>query len=377
MTGKKLCVFPNDSLKTYFEKGEIKSRYFNPKNIFDSVHVISLFDDEIEREKVQSVVGDADLVIHNLGKVNLTNYKNFEKQVTALIQKIKPDVIRSFNPLLQGWLATNASTKLKIPLVISLHTNNEQQRQFAKNKAQYLKFLKLKYTSNKIERFVLKNSNAVICVYEYIVPYAKKMGGNNIEIIYNKVDLKKFSPNLEHALKLNRPTVISVGRLIEQKDQSILFRVAKDLDVNLVLIGDGPNFEKFEKLIESLGIKDKVKMFRRIPNEKLGEYYVSCDIYAQPLFNLDGIPIPVLEAMACGLPVVISKHSEGYSEIIDDAVYSVENSVHDFKTSIEKILSETDIRTNLKNKSLELIKKINGDIMEEKESKLYFKLMKN
>ena len=47
---KKLCVFPNDPLKSYFKKGEIKPRYFNPKNIFDEVHVISLFDDDIESE---------------------------------------------------------------------------------------------------------------------------------------------------------------------------------------------------------------------------------------------------------------------------------------------------------------------------------------
>ena len=56
---KKLCVFPNDPLKSYFKKGEIKPRYFNPNNIFDEVHVISLFDDDIEEEKVNVVAGNA------------------------------------------------------------------------------------------------------------------------------------------------------------------------------------------------------------------------------------------------------------------------------------------------------------------------------
>src|SRR5690242_16738010 len=102
----KICIFPNDSLLAYYEKGEIKERYFNPKNIFDEVHVISLFDDEIEAEIVKSLGGTAKLKIHRLGKVNLSNYKSFEEKVTTLVQEIKPSVIRSFNPLVQGWLAT-------------------------------------------------------------------------------------------------------------------------------------------------------------------------------------------------------------------------------------------------------------------------------
>ena len=47
----KLCVFPNDALKDYFKKGEIKYGYFNPCDFFDEVHVISLFDNEIEVKK--------------------------------------------------------------------------------------------------------------------------------------------------------------------------------------------------------------------------------------------------------------------------------------------------------------------------------------
>ena len=54
----KLCVFPNDPLKSYFEKGEIKERYFNPNNLFDEIHVISLFEEDISEEKVKEVAGN-------------------------------------------------------------------------------------------------------------------------------------------------------------------------------------------------------------------------------------------------------------------------------------------------------------------------------
>ena len=81
---KKLCVFPNDPLKSYFKKGEIKPRYFNPKNFFDEVHVISLFDDDIEEEKVKVVAGNALFKIHVVGKVNLLNKNSKKKEIIKL-----------------------------------------------------------------------------------------------------------------------------------------------------------------------------------------------------------------------------------------------------------------------------------------------------
>ena len=129
---KKLVVFPNDSLLDYYKKGEIKERYFNPKNWFDEIHVISLFDHEIESDKVKQLAGSGKLIIHKIEKVNLSNYKSFENKIVSLISKIKPLVIRSFNPRVQGWLATKASKRLQIPIIISLHTNYDQQKELVK-----------------------------------------------------------------------------------------------------------------------------------------------------------------------------------------------------------------------------------------------------
>ncbi len=72
----KVCIFPNDPINAYYEKGEIKKRYYNPNNIFDSVHIISLIEKDIEESKIQEIVGNAKLKIHSVGKINIKNRKS-------------------------------------------------------------------------------------------------------------------------------------------------------------------------------------------------------------------------------------------------------------------------------------------------------------
>ena len=371
----KLCVFPNDPLKSYYEKGEIKERYFNPENYFDEVHVISLFDDEIDEKNVKELGGNAVLKIHKIGKVNLLNYKKFEDKILQVIKDINPSLIRAYNPLVQGWLAVKNAKRLKIPVVVSVHTNYDEQRSLLKKGKKLFDFVKLQYIARKIEQYVLSEADAIICVYQHVVPYAKKMGASNIHVIYNRVNLEHFSPIIEKKIKDSKPIIISVGRLIDQKNQLYLLEAIKNMDVKLLLIGDGPNFDFLKGFIQKNHITNKVEIIKSVPNKELGSYYISCDIYAQVLENLEGIPIPVLEAMACGLPVVMSRHSSDYSEIIDEAVVFVENNSTSFFNAFNKILSNPEYKEKLKRKSLNVITKISGEKMEQKELLLYRKLI--
>ena len=68
---RRLCVFPNDPLIMYYNKGEIKDRYLNPNNIFDEIHVISFTDHETEVKNVQKMAGSAKLIIHCVGKIKV------------------------------------------------------------------------------------------------------------------------------------------------------------------------------------------------------------------------------------------------------------------------------------------------------------------
>ena len=98
----KICIFPNDPIKAYFEKGEIKNCYYNPDNLFDEVHFISLTKNDIEESRVQKLVGTANMKIHSVGEISLINRNKEIKKIFKIVEEIKPDVLRSYNPLLEG-----------------------------------------------------------------------------------------------------------------------------------------------------------------------------------------------------------------------------------------------------------------------------------
>jgi len=373
----KLCVFPNDPLLAYYEKGEIKPRYFNPKNLFDEIHVISMFSSDVKEEKVKIVAGNATLKIHVIGKVNLLNKNSKKNKIIELIQQIQPDILRAYNPLLQGWMAAQVKKKLSIPLVISLHGDYDRDnRYFARKNKDYKTYLKLLYSRITLEPYSLKNADEVIIIYDFIRNYAKKMGAKSINLIYNKINLSQFNPQVKPAFKENKPVVICVGRLIKEKNQECLIKAIKDLDVILLIIGNGLEYERLVNLSKNLGVKDKVRFETSIPNEKIQEFYAASTIFALPI-KYGGFAIPALEAAASGLPVILPKQKfDPDPAIIKDFALLVKNNPDSFKEAILKVISDDNLRQKMIKNGLDITKKINSDIMEEKEKDLYLKLLK-
>ena len=373
----KLCVFPNDPLESYLEKGEIKPKYFNPKNIFDEIHVISIFNSDANENEVKEVAGDAKLKIHVVGKVNLFN-KNFKKKgIIELIKKIKPDIIRSYNPLLQGWLAGQIKKELGIPLVISLHGDYDRDlRLQAKKNHDYKSYFRLQISKIFLEKFSVRNADQVIIIYEFIRDYAKKMGARSINLIYNRIDLNQFSPEVTPAFKEKIPVIICVGRLIKEKNQQCLIKAIKDLDVKLLLVGNGIEYENLKNFTKKLNIEQKVQFETSIPHEKIHHYYAAADIFALPI-KYGGFAIPVLEAAASGIPVILPKNDlDPNPDLIKDFALLVENDPESFKDAIETVLTNKEIRQKMIKNGLECIKRINSDLMEEKEKDLYLNLIK-
>lgn len=371
----RLCVFPNDPLKAYVEKGEVKARYFNPKNIFDEIHVISLFDEDIKEQEVRTMAGNANFKIHVIGKTNVMNKNRKKKEIVRLVKEIKPDVLRSYNSLLTGWMATQVKKELNIPLVISLHGTTDELIYYARKNRNYARFVKLQIAKIILDKDTLSTADQIIIVYEFIRNYAKKMGAKSINLIYNRVDVSRFSPSIKPRSNKERPVIICVGRLMKEKNQECLIRAVKDLDMDLLLIGNGVEYHNLKKLVELLNMEGKVRFETSIPHENMHLFYANADIFALPI-KYGGFAIPALEAAASGLPVILPKQeSDPNPDLIKDFALLVDNNPESFKKAIEKVLSDKTVHDDLVQKGLRVTKKISGDAMEEKEKNLYLKML--
>lgn len=369
----KLCVFPNDPIVSYFEKGEIKDRYYNPENLFNEVHIISFIDKDIKESEVQVLAGNAKLKIHSVGKINLKNKKSKIKVIFSLVKNINPDVIRAYNPLIQGWCAAKCCKELKIPFFLSLHTQYDHNRKLLK-KTNWKKFLALKYTEKFIEPFVLKSADKITMVFKIIEPYVKKHVNKKPELLHNKVDFERFA-NASPLTSLPKPLIISVGRLIPEKNHQCIIKAMEKINAHCLIIGNGSQYPELSNMIKNTKTK-KITIKKYVPNSEIPNYYKSAQIFVLAYDpELEGLPIPVMEAMSVGLPIVIPYPKEGYSEGLEDVVVFSKRDSVSFAENINKLLDSPELRKKYSQISQNKAKKFDSVIIEKKEVDIYRELM--
>ena len=369
----KLVVFPSDALETYYKKGEIKERYFNPNNYFDEVHFISMNDKEVDEDKVQKLVGDAKLKIYTVGKWNpLLPPLIFKKKVLRIVRDIDPTAIRAYDPLLPGYLAVYCGKKLNVPSIISLHADFDEEREYNKQFG-WKKYYKFKIYSQMFEEKTLKRADKIMCVTEFLTNYAKKYGADSgkIEVIYNRVDTKRF----RRGDRLNNEPmrILCVGRQNKQKNQQCLIRAIKYLPVELILVGDGDQHEYLISLAKELNVQDKVKFIKSIPHSDIHNIYTESDIFAIATDH-EGMCVPVVEAMASSLPVVVT-NKDPLPEVVGEGGLLVERTPEAFNEAFKQLIEYPELRMELGLKGRLRSMDFDSELIEKKEAKMYDELI--
>jgi len=372
----KLCVFPNDPIQAYFDKGEIKSRYFNPNNFFDEIHIISLTEKDIDESKVKIIAGNGSLKIHSVGKINIKNRGKQKDEVCSLVKSINPDIIRAHNPFVQGWLAAYCAEKLKIPFFVSLHIQIDMQRKLYK-KNNFKRYISLKYTEKFIEPFVLKKADKITIVYKIIEPYVSRNCNHKPELLYNRIDTQRFEKGLKID-SLPQPLVISVGRLTKQKNHQCIIKAMKDVDGHLLIIGNGELYTELNQLIKNLNLNKKITIKKSVPNEEIQNYYKSAKLFALAYDSeIEGLPIPVMEAMAAGLPVIIPFPKKDFSDGLEEIALFSKIEPSSFSKNFNKILNDKQLQKEISMKSLKKAKEFDQELIEKREAEIYQKLSIN
>jgi glycosyltransferase involved in cell wall biosynthesis len=163
-----------------------------------------------------------------------------------------------------------------------------------------------------------------------------------IEIIPNYVCSDIFVP----APKYHQPDqVIFVGRLGEQKNLLNLEEAFAGLDYRLLIIGDGPLYQKLKENAEELSVK--VEFIKHVDHLNLPEYLNNSSLFVFPSL-FEGHPKALIEAMSCGLPV-IGADSPGIREIIhhNENGYLCGTDSQSIRQAIVKLMNDHELQRRL------------------------------
>ena len=134
--------------------------------------------------------------------------------------------------------------------------------------------------------------------------------GDRVVVLRNGVDLDLFRPldraTVRRELGITRPTIGSVGHLIQRKGHHhVIGALAHLPDTDLVIVGTGPERASLEKLAAQIGVSDRVRFLGLLDQQSLCRVYNSLDALVLASTR-EGWANVLLEAMACGTPVVAS-----------------------------------------------------------------------
>jgi glycosyltransferase involved in cell wall biosynthesis len=144
-------------------------------------------------------------------------------------------------------------------------------------------------------------------------------GADRVRVLRNGVDPALFRPHDREAARATlgfaRPTLLAVGNLVALKRHWLMVEALAQLpEVELVIVGEGPERTSIEKLARERNVADRVRLLGRVPQNRLPEIYTAADLLLL-VSTHEGWPNVLLESMACGTPVVVSP-MDGIADIV-------------------------------------------------------------
>ncbi|MEA5579044.1 glycosyltransferase family 4 protein [Anabaena sp. UHCC 0451] len=180
----------------------------------------------------------------------------------------------------------------------------------------------------KLRRIAYPLAAKVVSVSQGVDIYFEWLSKSKRTVIYNPLQLikdEKDEISLPPGADLNKKWVIAMGRLDHQKNFELLLSafhrlVDKHPDWQLLIFGEGVLRPKLEKLVEKLGLTNKV-LLPGVTNNPISMFKRSELFVLSSRF--EGLPLVLLEALACGLPIVSTDCPSGPREIIQNGIDGV------------------------------------------------------
>lgn len=201
------------------------------------------------------------------------------------------------------------------------------------------------HRARALEREVFPNADRVVVTTSTMrdrVVADYSLSAKRVLVIPNYVCTDIFRPT---SVDQHGKTVCFVGRLSEQKNVMAVLNSVRGLDVELVIVGDGPLRERLQAKATADG--SSVHFLGNVPHMQLPKILNRAALFVLPS-HYEGHPKTLLEAMACGLPVV-GTDVPGIRELIchGQTGYLCGTSSQEIRAAIQEVLSDPSLRARM------------------------------
>jgi glycosyltransferase involved in cell wall biosynthesis len=225
------------------------------------------------------------------------------KELKSIVERTRPDVIQTHN-VKSHFIMRLSELWRDIPWIAFHHgytTTDVKMRAY-----------------NQLDRWSLRKAHRVVTMNKIFAKQLMRAGASRegMRILHNAIDVESIlnvdsdvAAKLKNKLGITEERVIiAIGRLSKEKGQIDLVRTFATLlqsqvhmQTKLIIVGDGPERERLEQEINSLGIKKRVVFAGQVSDIK--PFYAIADLMVLPSHS-EGSPNVLLEAMAANVPVV-------------------------------------------------------------------------
>ncbi|MBG0777357.1 MAG: glycosyltransferase [Desulfovibrionaceae bacterium] len=231
-----------------------------------------------------------DLATHRLGTA---------VKLRAVLRDIAPDIVHTLH-FSGDYFGRLAALGLGVPVIT--HIRNVKREK--------------KWTRVAANKLLSRATDLYLCVSRgaaETVALDHNAAGRPVRVLYNAIDQAKLDVPPRDMSDMGGPgkkTLLAVGRLVAQKNFDFLLRVFAKVRqeypaVRLVILGDGGERERLETQVRAAGLAGAA--FLPGYSKDVAAYMRAAHVLVMPSL-FEGFPITHVEAMACGLPAVISEH---------------------------------------------------------------------
>lgn len=275
--------------------------------------------------------------------------------------------------------------KTSLPIITTMHTSIIRDIDFIEVKGlrYFLSKMMLRSTGYPLTLKLLRRSDKITAVSNGV---AQELSGyglnpNDVEAIWNGVDENVFVPTQN---KNGDRYILCTGRLSARKGLFDLVECGKYVcdkypDVQFVITGKGELLNKLKARVNDLGLKDKFIFTGFVGRENLIKLYRNATIFVLPS-HYEGLPTTIIEAMACGLPVVATDIS-GNVDVIENGKNGIlipPKSPQKMAGAISILLEAEALRKKMGENARETIKKrFTWDIISDHILKCYTQILRD